>query len=129
MNYAALLSELRVIVTNSVDRIDALQHIANLIRSVGNYRWVGLYDVNHETETVRNIVYSGPAAPEYPTFSITKGLTGAAIRTLRTINVGDVSSDSRYLTAFGSTQSEIIVPILDSKEKRVGHSRDRETYP
>jgi L-methionine (R)-S-oxide reductase len=27
--------------------------------------------------------------------------------------VGDVSKDPRYLTAFGSTHSEIIVPVLD----------------
>ena len=28
------------------------------------------------------------------------------------INVGDVASDPRYLTAFGSKRSEIIVPIF-----------------
>jgi L-methionine (R)-S-oxide reductase len=119
MNSTTLLFELRAIATQQAARIDALQQMANLIRSNGNYRWVGLYDVNHETETVTNIVYSGPGAPEYPTFPITKGLTGAAIRALRTINVGDVSNDSRYLTAFGSTQSEIIIPILDPREERV----------
>src|SRR5262249_52442106 len=59
------------------------------------------------------------SAPEYPSFPIGKGLTGAAIRTRRTINVGDVSSDSRYLTAFGSTKSEIIVPISDTREELV----------
>jgi len=29
--------------------------------------------------------------------------------------VGDVAADTRYLTAFGTTQSEIIVPILDAR--------------
>jgi putative methionine-R-sulfoxide reductase with GAF domain len=29
--------------------------------------------------------------------------------------VGDVRIDSRYLTAFGNTLSEIIIPVLDDK--------------
>jgi len=127
MDSLGLLSKLRAIATQPADRIDVLQQIANLIRSYGNYRWVGLYDVHYETQTVRNIVYSGPGAPEYPTFPITKGLTGASITSLGTINVGDVSNDSRYLTAFGSTQSEMIVPIIDLKEKRVVGTIDIES--
>ena len=86
-----------------------------------------MYDVHYETQTVKNIVHSGPGAPEYPTFPITKGLTGASITSLGTINVGDVSNDSRYLTAFGSTQSEMIVPIIDLKEKRVVGTIDIES--
>jgi putative methionine-R-sulfoxide reductase with GAF domain len=46
-------------------------------------------------------------------------LTGAAIVEKRTINVGDVAADARYLTAFGSTRSEIIVPIFDEARQRV----------
>jgi GAF domain-containing protein len=120
MNSSALLSQLKTITAQTTsDRIDALQQIANTIRISGNYRWVGLYDVNHVEKTVRNVVYSGPGAPAYPVFPITNGLTGDAISTRRTVNVGDVSNDARYLTAFGSTQSEIIVPICDAKEERV----------
>ena len=86
-----------------------------------------MYDVHYEAQIVRNVVHSGPSTPEYPTFPIAKGLTGAAIRSLSTINVGDVSSDSRYLTAFGSTQSEVIVPIFDPKEKCVVGTIDIES--
>jgi putative methionine-R-sulfoxide reductase with GAF domain len=35
------------------------------------------------------------------------------------VNVGDVSADPRYLTAFGSTRSEIIVPIFNQTRDRV----------
>ena len=115
MEPTTLLSELRAIATQTTDRVSSLQHIADVIRSSGNYRWVGLYDVNHARQRVTNIVFSGPGAPEYPTFSITKGLTGGAIESKKTVNVGDVAGDTRYLTAFGTTQSEIIVPILDAR--------------
>jgi L-methionine (R)-S-oxide reductase len=60
-----------------------------------------------------DIAYSGPGAPAYPSFPISKGLTGSAIREQVTVVVDDVRTDPRYLTAFGNTLSEIIVPIFD----------------
>jgi GAF domain-containing protein len=50
---------------------------------------------------------------------VSKGLTGVAVAQKKTIVVGDVRSDPRYLTAFGSTLSEIIVPVLAPGEDRV----------
>ena len=47
------------------------------------------------------------------------GLSGAAIQQRKAVVVGDVRSDPRYLTAFGSTLSEIIVPVLAPGEDRV----------
>ncbi len=74
-----------------------------------------------------NIVWSGPGAPEYPTFPITKGLTGVAISARKTVNVGDVAADPRYLTAFGTTRSEIIVPVLDRAGENVVGTIDVES--
>jgi L-methionine (R)-S-oxide reductase len=36
------------------------------------------------------------------------------------VNVGDVGTDPRYLTALGSTRSEIIVPILSDEGEVIG---------
>ena len=116
-----LLEELRKIVSSAAPRIQKLKVIAALIRNRGNYRWVGLYQIDERVGEVINLVWDGPGAPKYPRFPIGKGLTGAAIQEGRAINVGDVFSDPRYLTAFGSTRSEIIVPILDERRgKTVG---------
>jgi len=109
-----LLVELRDLASSTGERTGALQKIADLLRAADNYRWVGLYDVDHTAGIVSNIVWSGPGEPEYPKFPMSKGLTGAAISARTTINVGDVASDSRYLTAFGTTRSEIIVPVFDA---------------
>ena len=87
------------------------------MRTLGPYRWVGVYDVSAELVSI--IAWSGPGPPAYPTFPVTKGLTSAAIREKSAVVVGDVRSDPRYLTAFGSTLSEIIIPILDPRESRV----------
>ena len=39
-------------------------------------------------------------------------MTGTAISEKRAVICGDVRSDRRYLAPFGSTLSEIIVPVL-----------------
>jgi L-methionine (R)-S-oxide reductase len=113
------LSELGNIVSTSRDRVAALQEVANLLRSHAGYRWVGLYKVDHTAGVVTNLVWSGPGAPENPTFPVTKGLTGAAVAERQIVNVGDVSADPRYLTAFGTTRSEIIIPVFDREGRNV----------
>jgi GAF domain-containing protein len=122
-----LMRDLGILVSTAADRVAALQSVAELLRSSGKYRWVGLYDVDRAAGTVTNLVWSGPGAPEYPTFPITKGLTGAAISTRKTVSVGDVKADPRYLTAFGTTRSEIIVPVLDGAGENVVGTIDVES--
>ena len=123
----ALLADLGTIVIAARDRQSGLQKAASLIRTSGNYRWVGLYDVDHAAGLVRNVTWSGPGAPEYPTFPLTKGLTSAAVAQKQIVNVGDVLADARYLTAFGSTRSEIIVPVFDAEGKSVVGTIDVES--
>jgi L-methionine (R)-S-oxide reductase len=122
-----VLSELRRIASNGGDRTASLQQVADILKNAGNYRWVGLYDVDQANGQVSNIVWSGQGAPEHPTFPLTKGLTGAAVSSRKTINVGDVTADPRYLTAFGTTMSEIIVPIFSWSDKSVVGTLDVES--
>jgi len=127
MDRTTLRKELKRIVSGGEPRRAALEKVAALIKESGNHRWVGLYDVDPTAGLVSNIVWSGPGAPEFRTFPITKGLTGSAISTRKTVNVGNVRSDPRYLTAFGTTKSEIIVPIFDSTRENVVGTIDVES--
>jgi putative methionine-R-sulfoxide reductase with GAF domain len=111
------LNQIRAAAASGGDRTERAKRLAELVRKLGDYRWVGVYDVSAENVSI--IAWSGPGAPEYPTFPATEGLTGAAIREKRPVVVGDVHDDPRYLTAFGSTLSEIIVPVLAPGENRV----------
>ena len=122
-----LLAQLEKIARAGGDRLGCLQRIADVLRTSRHFRWVGLYEVDRAAETVRNLVWSGPAPPEYPVFSITKGLTGSAIAERRTVNIGNVAQDPRYLTALSTTESEIIVPILDPAGDRVIGTLDIES--
>ncbi|HXO87431.1 MAG TPA: GAF domain-containing protein [Candidatus Acidoferrales bacterium] len=111
------LNQIRAAAASGGDRVERAKRLAELIRKLGDYRWVGVYDV--DAENVSIIAWSGPGAPEYPAFPVSKGLTAAAIQQQKAVVVGDVRNDPHYLTAFGSTLSEIIVPVLAPGEDRV----------
>jgi putative methionine-R-sulfoxide reductase with GAF domain len=111
------LNQIRSTAASGGDRTERARRLAELIGRLGSYRWVGIYDVGRDHVSI--IAWSGSGAPAHPTFPITEGLTGAAIREKRPVIVGDVRSDSRYLTAFSNTLSEMIVPVLAPGEERV----------
>jgi L-methionine (R)-S-oxide reductase len=90
------LDKLKNILAKDLLRTMKAEHIAQTIREDGAYRWVGVYDVDLDHGLVSNVAWSGPAAPAYPTFPVTKGLTSRAIAEKKTINVGDVASDPAY---------------------------------
>lgn len=115
----ALLKKLSDILRQDLTREVKAARIAEAIRDAGGYRWVGIYEVDLERGIVTNIAWSGPSAPGHPSFPTTKGLTSRAIAGKRTINVGDVANDPDYLTALGSTRSEIIIPVLNNTGDRV----------
>lgn len=106
------LAALRSILLENVARSVKAKQLALKILEAGKCRWVGLYDVTQET--VQAIAWTGDTAPAYPSFPKTKGLSGAAIATREPVVVQDVSKDPRYLTAFESTGSEAIFPVLSS---------------
>ncbi len=112
-----VLGQIRSVAAGSDDRAAKAKRLAEMIRKLGEYRWVGVYDVTADQVSI--IAWSGPGAPEYSTFPVSEGLTGAAIEQKRAVIVGDVRNDARYLTAFGSTVSEIIVPVLAPGQERV----------
>lgn len=120
-----LHDKIKTILESSENRKTKAERIAEAVRSSGNHRWVGIYDVS-ETE-IAAIAWSGLGEPAFPRFPITKGLSGEAVASRSTIVSNDVESDSRYLTAFGNTQSEIIVPVISSQTGAVVGTIDVES--
>jgi putative methionine-R-sulfoxide reductase with GAF domain len=119
------LNLIRAVISSSEDRTARAANLARVIRNSGGYRWVGIYNVG--TTVVSIIAWDGPGAPAYPSFPITQGLTGSAIEQRATVVVGDVRNDPRYLTAFGSTLSEIIIPVLHPENGNVVGTIDVES--
>lgn len=102
----------------SQNRPAVARQAADLIRQAGRYRWVGLYDVT-DTE-VAAIAWTGEIAPAFPRFPRTQGLNGAAISAGDVVISQDVTRDPRYLTAFATTGSEAIIPVVTTHGRVVG---------
>jgi GAF domain-containing protein len=112
------LNQIRGLAMGGDNRAVKAKRLAELVQTLGSYRWVGIYDVGSEQVSI--VAWIGPSAPEFPTFPVSKGLTGAAIQEKKAVIVGDVRNDPRYLTEFGSTLSEIIVPVLSPDGRVLG---------
>ena len=98
-------------------RQERADQAADVIRRIGPYRWVGIYDVDEEDAAV--IAWAGLGPPAFVRFPNTAGLTGEAVRTKQTVVANDVANNPHYLTAFAGTRAEIIVPVLDKSGSRV----------
>ena len=95
-----------------------LQDIVDVLyESFEKYSWVGIYLVEGDGLVLGP--WRGKQATEHIKIPIGKGVCGSAARTGKTEVVADVSIDSRYLSCFRSTRSEIVVPIKN-KNRVIG---------
>jgi L-methionine (R)-S-oxide reductase len=112
------LAVLQTILRENPGRAVAAKRIADWIAAERHYRWVGLYEVT-PTE-IGMIACTGSTPPAFPRFPVSRGLCGAAVATKSVVNVGNVQEDPRWLTTFGTTRSEIIVPVAIGTAQIVG---------
>ena len=92
--------------------------MAEMIRAACDYRFVGIYKIVRGDFVI--VAKTGECPPAYPRFPVTQGLAGAAVEAKQAIMVADVHKDPRYLPTFGSTQSEIVVPVITESGKVTG---------
>jgi L-methionine (R)-S-oxide reductase len=118
MSHAPFLERLQTLVSQSTNRACTYKQIAESMAAERNYRWLGLYAVS-KTQ-IAMIACTGQTPPAFPAFPVTQGLCGAAAAERQIVNVGNVQNDPRWLTTFGSTRSEIIVPIFHPAGSVVG---------
>jgi L-methionine (R)-S-oxide reductase len=112
------LQELGAFVLAGAKNPDQLCIMAEMIRTACNYRWVGIYKIIRGDFVI--VAKTGKCPPAYPRFPITQGLAATALESKQAIIVADVHKDPRYLPTFGSTQSEIVVPVITEANKVVG---------
>lgn len=105
------------VLANGCDK-RGMKAIAEMIRAARKYRWLAIYRVTKREFVI--VAETGDEPPAYPRFPLTQGLCGAALESRKTIIVGDVRKDKRYLPAFHNTRSEIIVPMVNEHKHIVG---------
>jgi L-methionine (R)-S-oxide reductase len=112
------LQELGAFVLAGAKKPDQLCTMAEMIRSACDYRYVAIYKIVRDEFVI--VAKTGKCPPAYPRFPISQGLAGAALETKQSVMVADVHKDPRYLPTFGSTQSEIVVPVISELGKVIG---------
>jgi putative methionine-R-sulfoxide reductase with GAF domain len=105
-----LVEDVRLAASADLPAKERASSAAELIRARTGRRWVGIYRVGGRE--VKNLAWSGPGPPAYPSFPLGRGLTSTAIRLRETVVSNDVASDPGYLPNQDSTGSELIVPVL-----------------
>lgn len=132
LDYKEAEKNVEEIISKSLNFLEEV--VVLLYKNFDHYSWVGIYLVDGESLILGP--WKGPHATEHKVIPIGRGICGSAASTGKTEIIPDVKSDSRYLSCFISTKSEIVVPIkkndkvvgeidIDSDEKNVFTSEDR----
>jgi len=96
----------------------SVKQVAEMIRAARDYRFIAIYKIVKNEFVI--LAGTGNEPVTYPRFPTGQGLCGAALESGKSIVVGDVHKDKRYLPTFHTTQSEIIVPMKDEHKHIVG---------
>jgi L-methionine (R)-S-oxide reductase len=112
-----LLQDLAAYLLAAPKTPQTVKRAAEMVRAERDYRWVGIYKIVREDFVI--VAGTGEHPPTYARFPVTQGLCGVAAEACETLIVGDVRKDPRWLPAFWTTLSEIVVPILSEKNERV----------
>ncbi|MGH8092080.1 MAG: GAF domain-containing protein [Chthoniobacterales bacterium] len=109
-NSTKLLQDLAAFVLAAPKDPGSLKKAAEMVRTERNYRWIGIYKIERGDFVIA--ARTGHEPPAYPRFPVSQGLCGAVVESGETLIVGDVAKDPRWLPAFWTTRSEIVVPIV-----------------
>ena len=107
--YEALMPQLTALLAGERDLIANLANTAAALHEAFRFFWIGFYLVK-EGELVLG-PFQGPIACTRIAFN--RGVCGHAYRTRKTVIVPDVSQFPGHIACSSSTQSEIVVPILN----------------
>jgi phosphoserine phosphatase RsbU/P len=121
-----LVNELSVEFISILDLDELIEHVARRVGEVIDYKFFSLFLVDEARSGLvwkKAVGYSPEEVAAHEVIPFDRSVASAAWREGLTINVGDVSGDSRYLpvaTAEGSRpRSEIAVPLPLARENRV----------
>jgi len=107
MDYKTAEIDIKKIIEESLNVLQAV--VDYLSNNIDHYSWVGIYVVEGKDLVLGP--WNGPDETEHTRIPIGQGVCGSAASSGKTEVVDDVHKDSRYLSCFVSTKSEIVVPI------------------
>jgi len=105
-------------VSSTLDTDEVMSRLLTTLDKVVPYDAVGVYLLERTSGTLIDVQHRGypPGVSEALNARPGTGITGWAARNKKSVNVGDVRSDERYIEARPSSRSEVAVPIIRSDD-------------
>jgi sigma-B regulation protein RsbU (phosphoserine phosphatase) len=109
-----LLYEVGVRISSSLDMEEVMGLILQCLKEVVEYHAGGVFLVDPDSMEIMRLTAHGyaPGMEDWVKLKFGQGVVGWVARHAEPAIIGDVSKDSRYLSARPSTRSEIVVPLL-----------------
>ncbi len=121
-----LINELSVEFISILDLDELIERVAKRLREVIDYKFFNLFLVDEKRGGLvwkKSIGYKPQEVAEYAVIPFDRSIASAAWREGQTINVGDVSLDSRYLPieteGDKKPRSEIAVPLTLRRDRKI----------
>ena len=115
------LLEVSAVTTETLDLDRLLESVAEMVGRVLPYQLLAilLYNERYRGLKVRHAIGHRPEVVKSLMIPLGEGITGAAGADRKTILVGDVRNDPRYLNALDAVRTELAVPMI-ARGKLVG---------
>jgi len=109
-----LLHDVRQIVGSSLELETILERALEQLESVFGMTRTFVLLLDDDARTLRVRAHRGQAREDVASFviAVDQGLTGAAFRDRRILNVADVTKDDRYVLTAADVRSEIALPLV-----------------
>ena len=111
--YQELVEQIDAVLADETDALVWMSTLSCLIRRRMGFFWVGFYVVHGEE--LRVGPYQGTLGCLRIPFS--RGVCGAAARAQQTVRVANVREFPGHIACDSCSQSEIVVPVFDDKER------------
>jgi len=109
-----LLLEVADVVNTTLDLDTTLSRVAELVRKVIDYEIFAILLLNEKTQDLRirfQVGYSREVA-ERTRVKVGEGVSGVAAQRREPVLIGDVTKDSRYISAVPNVRSELALPLI-----------------
>jgi len=109
-----LLLEVADVVNTTLDLDTTLSRVAELVRKVIDYEIFAILLLNEKTQDMRirfQVGYSREVA-ERTRVKVGEGVSGVAAQRREPVLIGDVTKDTRYISAVPNVRSELSLPLI-----------------
>lgn len=109
-----LLLEVADVVNTTLDLDTTLRRVAELVRKVIDYEIFAILLLNEKAQELRirfQVGYSREVA-ERTRVKVGEGVSGVAAQRREPVLVGDVTNDTRYISAVPNVRSELALPLI-----------------